>query len=74
MEQYVVYNSNYSLISTPVYPLLKEILTYIIPNDIIIIISNFLPRNIKYKVYNIKYKPNRKEKYYIREKISSRYR
>jgi len=74
MEQYVVYNSNYSLISTPVYPLLKEILTYIIPNDIIIIISNFLPRNIKYKIYNIKYKPNRKEKYYIREKISSRYR
>lgn len=74
MEKYVVYNSNYSLISTPVYPLLKNILINIIPNDIIILISNFLPRNIKYKIYNIKYKPSRKQKYYIREKINTKYR
>ncbi len=73
-EKFVVYNSNYSLISTPVLPLIKDILYNVIPNDIIILISNFLPRNIKYKIYNFKYKPKRKEKYYIREKISSRYR
>jgi len=73
-EKFVVYNSNYSLVSTPLLPLLKEILYTIVSNDIIIIITNFLPRNIKYKIYNFKYKPKRKEKYYIREKISSRYR
>jgi hypothetical protein len=74
MEEYVVYNSNYSLISTPVYPLLKDVLFSIIPNDLILLISFFLPRNIKYKIYNIKYKPNRKQKYYIREKINTKYR
>ncbi len=51
MEEYVVYNSNYSLISTPVYPLLKDVLFSIIPNDLILLISFFLPRNIKYKIY-----------------------
>jgi hypothetical protein len=74
MEEYVVYNSNYSLISTPVYPLLKDVLFSIIPNDLILLISFFLPRNIKYKIYNIKYKPSRKQKYYIREKINTKYR
>jgi len=73
-EKFVVYNSNTSLISTPVLPLIKDILYTIVPNDIIIIISNFLPRNIKYKIYNIKYKPIRKQKYFIKEKVSSRYR
>lgn len=73
-EKFVVYNSNYSLISTPLLPVIKDILYTIIPNDIIILISKFLPRNIKYKIYNIKYKPIRKQKYFIREKVTSRYR
>jgi hypothetical protein len=73
-EKFVVYNSNTSIISTPLLPVIKDLLYTIIPNDIIIIISNFLPRNIKYKIYNFKYKQNRKQKYYMREKVSSRYR
>lgn len=73
-EKCVVYNSNTSIVSTPLLPVIKDLLYTIIPNDIIIIISNFLPRNIKYKIYNFKYKQNRKQKYYMREKISSRYR
>jgi len=73
-EKFVVYNSNTSIVSTPLLPVIKDLLYTIIPNDIIIIISNFLPRNIKYKIYNFKYKQNRKQKYYIREKVTSRYR
>ena len=73
-EKFVVYNSNTSIVSTPLLPVIKDLLYTIIPNDIIIIISNFLPRNIKYKIYNFKYKQNRKQKYYMREKVSSRYR
>ena len=73
-EKFVVYNSNTSIISTPLLPVIKDLLYTIIPHDIIIIISNFLPRNIKYKIYNFKYKQNRKQKYYMREKVSSRYR
>jgi len=73
-EKFVVYNSNTSIISTPLLPVIKDLLYTIIPNDIIIIISNFLPRNIKYKIYNFKYKQNRKQKYYMREKVTSRYK
>ena len=71
-EKFVVYNSNTSIVSTPLLPVIKDLLYTIIPNDIIIIISNFLPRNIKYKIYNFKYKQNRKQKYYMREKVTSR--
>jgi len=73
-EKFVVYNSNTSIVSTPLLPVIKDLLYTIIPNDIIIIISNFLPRNIKYKIYNFKYKQNRKQKYYMREKVTSRYK
>ena len=73
-EKFVVYNSNTSIVSTPLLHVIKDLLYTIIPNDIIIIISNFLPRNIKYKIYNFKYKQNRKQKYFIREKVTSRYR
>tara|TARA_R110002124_G_scaffold253075_1_gene418498 strand:+ start:347 stop:613 length:267 start_codon:yes stop_codon:yes gene_type:complete len=74
MEDYVVYNSNISIVSTPLLTVIKDLLDTIIPTDIIIYISFFLPKNIKYKIYNLKYKPNRKQKYYIKDKVCSRYR
>jgi len=74
-EKFVVYNSNTSIVSTALLPIVKEVLENLIPNeDIILYISFFLPRNLKYKIYHFKYKQNRKQKYHIKEKVTSRYR
>lgn len=73
-ENIIYYSSNTTRISNNTLSIIKEILYPTLPNEIIYSISKYLPKKLYYKSYNIKVKQNRKDKYFIHHKVTSRYK
>ena len=73
-ENLICYSSNTTRVSHNTLFIIKEILYPALPNEIIYCISKYLPKNIYYKIYNIKVKKNRKDKYFIHHKVTTRYK